>query len=298
MPPHAPRRFAAFAQIGPGPKAVADAADLLDSLSAHEPAATALLVDDEPGRDLAGLLGRRDGVRVIPNPRGGRGDGFYGGMCVGTFAGLAAAGADLIGGDPAAFVVKLDADALVIAPFAERLAELARRRPDAGVIGAYRTTPNGSPRGFEVQADRVRLIGRRRPFSLDRRARVLRRLVGRAVANGYELGEHVLGGAYAVTRAGLDGLAATGAFADPLLWLGARLTEDAAVGLHARAAGLTMLDHVGPGEVFGVRYVGLPFPPAELLARGYAIIHSVKNDPQHPEAEVRDFFRRHRVSLP
>ena len=305
----APTRFAVMAQVGPGDKAVADAADLLDSLLAHEPAAEVVLVDDVPGRDLGSLLRKSGGggaLRVVSNPRDGRGRAMFGGMTCGTFAGLREAGRD-----PAvAFVVKLDTDALVIAPFADRLAVVVREHPRVGVVGAYRTTPNGTPRDFSRQAASVALLRRRLLFGRERddagrhwptglgerRPTTLRRLVRAAGANGYELGEHCQGGAYAVTRAGLDALGRTGAFADPLLWFNMAVTEDAAVALHVRAAGLVLLGQVADGQVFGVRYAGLPGPPRELLDRGFGLIHSVKNDPRHAESDVRDFFRRHRRS--
>ena len=92
-------------------------------------------------------------------------------------------------------------------------------------------------------------------------------------------------------------MAAAGHLDDPMLWVGADLPEDVMVGLHVRAAGFGFADLTARNEVFGVRYVGLCFPPADLLERGYAVIHAVKNDPNMSEADIRSFFRDRRSTL-
>ena len=53
---------------------------------------------------------------------------------------------------------------------------------------------------------------------------------------------------------------------------------------------------VADGEVFGVRYKGLPYEPVILVERGYSVIHSVKNDSRMTEEEIREFFRARRNS--
>ena len=63
------------------------------------------------------------------------------------------------------------------------------------------------------------------------------------------------------------------------------------MGAIARAAGYDLQGLVGPGEPFGLARDGLPAPAEELLADGHTILHSVKNDPRHGEAELREFFR-------
>jgi hypothetical protein len=65
------------------------------------------------------------------------------------------------------------------------------------------------------------------------------------------------------------------------------------LGVQARALGLELRDlHA----VFGLRHVGLPDTPQRLADRGFALIHSVRNDPAHDESEVRAFFAARRAA--
>jgi hypothetical protein len=86
----------------------------------------------------------------------------------------------------------------------------------------------------------------------------------------------------------------------PLIWRDTALGEDVLIPMLTRAIGMNLLDHCFDGEVFGVRYKGLPDTPAQLIARGFSIIHSVKNDPNFSEGQIREYFRsaRPRTSAP
>ena len=117
--------FVVAIPVGPSEADAGRARDLLDSLRAHEPRARRIvLVDDalEP-REWP------EGVTAIPNPRNGRGIGTLGGTCTATLAALAWAHENA----PGAWVMRLDSDALVIGPFAER----DRRPPGAPATGSW-----------------------------------------------------------------------------------------------------------------------------------------------------------------
>jgi hypothetical protein len=88
--------------------------------------------------------------------------------------------------------------------------------------------------------------------------------------------------------------AAAGYLNDPMMWMDIDLAEDVLAGVIVRAVGLKLANHVKPGEVFGVRWRGLPAPPATLVRQDYAVIHAVKNDPEYDEATVRAFFKARR----
>jgi hypothetical protein len=62
-------------------------------------------------------------------------------------------------------------------------------------------------------------------------------------------------------------MAAADAFDDGALWAGSPFAEDVVMGL-----------------------------PPRLVERGFAIIHSVKDDPRCGEAAVRDYFHRRRAA--
>jgi len=182
------------------------------------------------------------------------------------------------------------------------LAELFLASPRLAMTGAYDRTPGGQLRDIAHHAKNVYRMWRPPYMPLhpirsvaqwwDEPTRTIRRTVlSAAVANGYAFGEHCLGGGYALSRRFLDEAAAAGYLADPHLWLSVDLPEDVMVGMHVRAVGLTFANHVNVGDVFGVRHIGLPDTPERLLANGYAVVHSVKNDPRFTEAEVRQYFR-------
>lgn len=289
--------------------------DLVEALACHEaPPWRLWLMDDcDPPRPLHDLLRPLlpDGAELrVEVPRHDRlrrrryaltEDRFLAGTTMTGLRAIADAG-------PAPVVLKIDTDALVIAPFAVRLASLLADHPEVGLLGACRWTPNGTPRDLSDHARFVRLIRRpprfgRTPREIwrwwkrchDPLLRPVRRTIERAFAHGYELAEHALGGGLALRgdvlrRNRRDGLL------DPAAWDAVDFTDDVMIGLLCRAAGRTLRDDVEPGGVFGVRYIGLPFLPDELVQKRYAIIHSLKNDPRIGEPEIRRFFRERRTA--
>ena len=142
-----------------------------------------------------------------------------------------------------------------------------------------------------------RRVGRPLPTNLWGRPARLRRIIGKAVANGYVLGQSVQGGAYAISMRALHELASCRLLNDPFLWLNTDLVEDVMMSMLVRAAGMQLMGFAANGEVFGVLHKGLPDLPARLIERGYGIIHSIRNDSRFSEAEIRDFFRTKRPSL-
>jgi hypothetical protein len=283
-------------------------ADLADALGAYEAGpAWLVMVDDSPiARGLerhvrlpAGWTAVSLHHRRVPAPEPFR---HGGGLCSSVLMGLEWVQANT----GARFVLKLDTDSLVINPFCDALARLFEADPALGMAGAYTLSPNDTPRKFHFHGRTVlRLLERpfdwRKPLSGFRGAATtdLGRVIAAALANGYRPGENCLGGGYALSRAMLDRMARSGHF-DELMhrWMHVDMAEDVMVGLHARAVGMTLANFVRPGQVFGVRYQGLPGPVERLVERGYAVIHSVKNDPRADEASVRAFFKQRRSASP
>jgi hypothetical protein len=116
-----------------------------------------------------------------------------------------------------------------------------------------------------------------------------------AAARGYVPGEHCIAAGCAVSAPLIETLEARGWLANPERWLQARLGDDMVLGAMTRACGFDLRDLPG---VFGLAHRGLPDRPAALRNRGFAIIHSVKNDPVTPEDEVRAFFAAARGQAP
>ena len=299
--------FAVAVAVGPGPRELERLADLAESIVAYAPASRGWLVmvdDAEQPRGLDRLAALPPSITPISlhHPRHGSKATFVSGkgICAAVLQALAWTQANT----DARVVLKVDTDSLVIGPFVGRLEERFSEDPALAIVGAYTLTPNGTPREFTTHDQRLRKLAYpafdwRHPRGWLRRrrrveARLLRSLVTQARPHGYVFAEHCMGGGYAVGRAFLDAAAAAGQFVDPSRWINADLPEDVMMGLHARALGMTLANSVAPGEIFGVRYLGLPDPPERLAANGYAVIHAVKNDPTFAENAIRDFFRQRR----
>lgn len=302
--------YAALVAVGPGDREVERLRDLIAAIGYHESgAATLVIVDDDPvARDLD-MLPAPPGLRLVAvhhqREQQNRVFSKGKGICSVVMTGLAwiQAHADV------RFVLKLDTDSLVIAPFRQQILALLDQYPGTGMIGAYSRTPGGGTRDWSPHRRTIRTLSRhpllRRLLALrpgqaasgivpDEVGRHMRRLVQAATRYGYTLGEHCLGGGYALNATLLDRMAATGWIYTAPLWARIDLPEDVMVGLHVRATGMEFLDHVDDGEVFGIRHIGLPFPPLNLAARGYAVIHAVKNDTGCDETTIRRFFEARR----
>lgn len=289
--------------VGPGDREVRRADDVIASILHHEPGIDSiLLVDDAPHeRDLSAVLGRRrPQVSVTANPRDGGGHGLWGGLAAGMLHGYGWLQREV----RPDVVLKLDTDALVISPFAGRVAD-ALSDPHVGMVGTFSQHCDGRPRELDRWDFRVR---RRRfpvrPFregdqatgrlrlrhSLWGDSAVLRRRIAAARRNGYGYGEHCLGGAYAVPGRFLDRMADHGWFDDWRAWVPLDIGEDVCIGVYVRATGLACANANRPGEPFGVEYRDLPLPPQQLIDAGYAAVHSIKDQDGHSEAEIRAFF--------
>lgn len=304
-PPTSP--IAIAVAVGPADLEVSRLRDLADSLACFDPGpATLVLIDDAPTpRHLDALLSLPPSMRAVSlhHPRhGGKVTFTKGkGICSAILLALQWIQSNL----DAQFVLKLDTDSLVISPFRDRLNATFSANPALGMVGAYTQTPNGSERDWSHHEPTIRELAGgfdwRRPIqSLQKPtdpARIhIAALLEAARVHHYQPGEHCMGGGYALSRGLIDRMADAGYLADPSLWMKIDLPEDVMIGIHVRAVGLEFANSVKEGEVFGVRYLGLPDSPANLLAKGYAVIHAVKNDERFDEASVRAFFQADRAA--
>ncbi len=291
--------FSILIPVGPGERELIGLRDVLTSVQAHagEHKPHVVLIDDAPTpRPLEECW---PGAEVVRTPVWCRGtpDPLTA-MVTGTIIGLNSA--------RGLFALKLDTDAFVIAPFVEQIAGTFAVDTSLGVIGAYDRSPDGGRRDWSIWRGLIRrstwpirlqtrASGERR--SLRYRPRTerayARAVISAAVRNpNYQLGAHCLGGAYAVSASLLKRARSW----DWRPWVQAGLGEDVVLGLLCAAAGLRMQGMVGPGEPFGVTWSGLPGPPAELVDRGYSIVHSVKSGAHGTEHELRAWFRAHTVA--
>ncbi len=290
--------FTVFLSVGPHERELQRLGDFLDSLFHYEPATpSVVLVDDSRRPRLLHRMFRIPaGCQLVslPNPRKGWGDGWLGGACAATLTGLAWVRRNR----PGDFVLKADTDALVIGPFAERIARRFRQLPKVGMLGTHLYNPDGTARPLCCWAPVLRTFlwivcrrGKLLQSTLWGRARKVRLAIMDALQNAYRMAEHCQGGAYAVRPEMLERMAAAGYLDDSLCWLRSGCAEDAMMGMYAYAVGFGLSDFNREGEPFGVQYQGLPFDPEKLRARGYGIIHSVKDHGTYREEETRAYFR-------
>ena len=296
-------RFAVILPVGPSAEEIVRARDLLDSLQAFEAGNyTLVLVDDQVGgRNLDREVVGNAGIPcvVITNPRRGRGDGWSSGASAGILAALRTV-VELLDHE---FAIKLDTDSLVIDAFSRRVADRFRRQPELGIMGAYQFSPASDRDCSSAPALEKLLrqwaVWRRTPLGgmtlqaacLGRYGRI-RNVIRRALLNGYRLGEHCAGGGYAIPMRVVGALKNAKLLDDPLLWLKTPLGEDTVLSLCVQAAGFLIQQGETDREVFGVKHLGLIAAPEQLMARGYAIIHSVKDHNGYREDGTRAYFRR------
>jgi hypothetical protein len=297
--------FAVVVPVGPQPLEVERLIDLAESLAAYETGpAWFVMVDDSPvRRSLQDIIELPPGLTSIAlhHVRDHRPVRFRhgGGLCSPVLTALKWVQANT----NARFVLKLDTDSLVINPVCERLSRVFDVNPSLGMVGAHTLSPDGSKRLWDFHGATVmRML--KPPFDWRRPLRGFRgeeptneqaALIRRALANGYEPGEHCLGGGYALSRTMLDRMAEAGYLDEPRQWTQVDLAEDVMIGIHARAVGSSLANQVRPGEVFGVRYQGLHALPKQLVEEGFGVIHSVKNDSRMTEPDIRAFFKRRRL---
>ena len=287
-------RYAVFTMIGPGSLEARRLRTLLGGLFRHEPATPLLVVVDDTGGGLTGLSqfvpGTCEVVRLV-NPT----KPDHNQLAFNTMLALRY----LVTRKDIDFAVKLDTDALVIGPFAGQFHRYFDEHADVGQVGRADIKCDGTPTSYGVYVPFVRRLLRRvqiwRSPSWGVAQAVwgdfakFRKLVLTAAENGASGGKHCQGGAYAIARRALDRLGESG------LLVGDWTTnvcgvEDLLASTLIASTGLKLVSLTKPGEPFGVEAQGLPFSPQELADKGYALIHSVKNDKRFNETDVVRFF--------
>jgi hypothetical protein len=275
-----PVRMGVVIPVGPG----TEVDDTLHSVLAFNDDVVVALVDDSD-RDLSQRANAR--TIVVPAPSGA--PGGQGGLWVKVTAGYRA----LLQRATPGLVVKMDTDALFLATgLAERADAVFDTRPDVGLLGAHRTSPDGSRRDFGSAARLLRAELGARGLRDRHLRRHLRRLVA-AAGPDYEYGEHALGGAYIHRGTVVMAMLRAGLLDAPVL-ARSRLGEDHLMALATLAAGYQIADFSRPGDPMAVKWRGLPMSPQDLIATDAMITHSINYWNGMDEAAVREFFAARR----
>jgi hypothetical protein len=188
-------------------------------------------------------------------------------------------------------VLRLDTDALMIGPGLEAIAErVFASDPEIGLLGSYRIGPDNGLRDFSWAARQLRREAGPRGLVHPRVRRHLRRYRRLAVRNGYVHGEHVLGGALIHSAAAIHAIADGGWLGESRSLARSRMCDDHLLSLLTVAAGFRIADFGGPADPMALAWHGLPAHPADLLARGKLVTHSVRAFGDLTEQQIRAAF--------
>jgi hypothetical protein len=204
------------------------------------------------------------------------------------------------------FVLKADTDTLVVAPFANQIHNQFLAHPEIGVLGSGSRKYPDRPRDFITErtiAPAMEKLLRqvtiwRRTYDKWPRLQLgcfgkygrIRTILRQALLNGYVLGENCLGGGYAISGTTLVELGKGRLLDEPLMWINTPCGEDVVISLYVKRVYKELSDFNGIGEPFGVSVKDSPFSPAEIVKRGYSIVHSVKSCGGCNESDTRLFF--------
>jgi len=187
--------------------------------------------------------------------------------------------------------LKIDPDALIIGTGLLAVLNSAFSEDSKiGLLGTYQIDWNGEPRDLSYWKERM-----------IRRCKDLGKPYHQAIHSGYQVGDGVQGGAYALSRPCLDTIIQAGWFKgtggyNPSRIKGQHIAEDSLITMLTYAAGYRAADIGGPGQPFGLWHPGMPMTPHELVAQNRLVTHAIKyRDPESLEA--RDYFRARRTAL-
>jgi hypothetical protein len=266
--------------------------DTLDSVLHYtESSRIIVVIDDTPSPDgrATRIRSPRPDTVVIPAPD--KAPGTQGGLWVKLAAGYRW----LLTTYMPEIVLRLDADALLIGHGLESAARtIFSGDPGVGLLGSYRIGPDGELRDSSWAARRLRTeIGLRGLLHPKCRSS-LQHFLNLAYGYGYIDGESVLGGAYIHSYEAADCMNRQGWFNQP--WLASsQLGEDHLMTLLTMAAGYKIKDWGGPVQPLALKWRGLPSHPAELLAAGKLITHSVRYWQDLGEGQIREIFAQART---
>lgn len=266
--------------------------DVLDTLASvvryTDPSRVILVIDDagtlHAGAGAARIRDLSEDIVVVPPPPAP--PGTLGGLWVKLAAGYTW----VLERFQPRIILRMDADALMLGDGIEAAAEKAfADSPGVGLLGSYKVGPDGKIRDFSPAARKLRAEEGLRGLIHPRCRASVRYYARLARENGYVAGEHALGGAFIHSHQAASALHRKGWLYQPQL-APTRLCEDHLMGLMTLAAGFRIGDFSGPGDPMALRWRGLPSHPAELLANGKLITHSVRSWGNLSEQQIRAFF--------
>ncbi len=189
-------------------------------------------------------------------------------------------------------LVRMDIDALMIGHgLADDAARIFREQPTIGELGTYMVGTNGEISEFSWPSNQLAKEVSRLGWLQDReRCEMLRMLVEKASANGYVLGEHIIGGVAIFNPVLISKLIENGYLMREELRRSV-LQVDHIFSLLVKAVGMELGEYGGPEHPVANRWKGLPAHPETLVSTNKKIIHSTRFWEDMKEPEIRAYFR-------
>jgi hypothetical protein len=274
-----------------GPTCIVDfVRDTIDSVLYYTNSSRKIIIlDDSQKKSGQALLQIFHDLIVLETPKNyGKNSGLYLNLSAGLKFAYENFSFDVL--------LRIDTDALITGYYPEEdAARYFIKHPDCGIIGSYKKDCNGYVRDFTWPREQLLSeIGATNLFRHPNRFSgifFLRKILSKSRRNGYELGEHCLGGAYFINYKCVEGLFNSNLLSrDQIKW--SLLQEDHIFGLMIYSIGYKHGDFVSDPFPMGLAWRGLPCSPAELLERRKKVIHSTHFFEEQPENEIRDYFKK------
>jgi hypothetical protein len=269
-------------------------ADSLHSVQYYTTSRRAIILVDDSQKGTGYAIRKKfPGIMVLPSQKS------YGRMA-GLYINLSHAYKFALDNYSFSALLKMDDDALVTGmhPEAEAIS-LFNSNCDIGMAGRHFTgkfSPDSLGNVHDNSYPRNTLLVGTCSWKLIKRPFVnlaLRKLLFRAIGNGYEIGENIFGGAYFMSELCLARLDEAG-YLPRYMLKQSILGEDHLFSLLTYAMGLRLGDLERGDLPFGVAWKGLPASPQTLHERGKKIIHSTRYWKDIREEEIRSYFQKHR----
>lgn len=249
-----------------------------------------ILADDTGGKDTCDFLqSQLPDIDVVKTPRN---YGLHGGL----YMTLSLAFLHAYKNYKFKVLFRLDTDALVIGerPEEDAIAFFAQH-PNTGIIGHFGlgTKPDDINDGHWSKEQLVQESRRQALLRDPGLCLFLRRLLRRARANGFKLGDYIFGGSNFISPECIRKLAEANLLSRKELGR-SDLEEDHIFSLLAKSVGLDLLDFAAGELPMAMEHKALPDAPEELLVRKKKVIHSVRRWKDLGEQEIRKYFREFR----
>lgn len=192
-------------------------------------------------------------------------------------------------------ILRMDDDALITGSLPEKEAiHYFNTYPEVGILGSYRVDWKGEPRSFSPPKKQILIelspVWRIFNSFRNRKTNSILPIYLKARKNNYELGEHVLGGVYFMSKK-MAHLLYEHKLMPATNFLGSKLEEDHIFGMLTHAVGMKLGDFVTGDYPMCLKWKGMPTSPKQILEMDKKVIHSTRYFEDMDEDRVREKFR-------